>query len=327
MNLLEQKMARGDLLVKLVKAGSNGDLHLFRKIAESLIAEERANQHHILAEQLAENLNKNGNSSNNGPNKLDRKISNLFYEISPNRNLNDLILPNHVIDGINELIEEQNRKDLLRSYNLEPRNRVLLIGPPGNGKTSLAEAIANELMLPMHVVRYQGIIGSYLGETASRLSNLFDYIKTKQGVLFFDEFDVLGKERGDINETGEIKRVVSSLLLQIDDLPSHVVVIVASNHPELLDKAVWRRFQLRFQLPSPSKDQIIDWLKLFEDKIEIDFKHSYSKIAENLNGLNFSEIEEFGVDVYRKYILELPDSNVKKIINQKLEQWKLKYKN
>ena len=119
-----------------------------------------------------------------------------------------------------DLINEQNRADLLQSYGIEPRNKLLLIGPPGNGKTSLAEAIAEALMVPLLTVRYESIIGSYLGETASRLSKLFEYVKTRECVLFFDEFETLGKERGDIHETGEIKLVVSSLLMQIDALPS-----------------------------------------------------------------------------------------------------------
>lgn len=102
----------------------------------------------------------------------------------------------------------------------EPSNNLLLIGDSGNGKTSLAEAIAEALMMPLLTVRYENIIGLYLGETASRLSKLFEYVHTIECVLFFDEFETLGKERGDIHETGEIKRVVSSLLLQIDALPS-----------------------------------------------------------------------------------------------------------
>lgn len=126
-----------------------------------------------------------------------------------------------------------------------------MTGEPGNGKTSLAEGIAHALAVPLVVARYDGLIASYLGETSSRLAKLFDYVRTRACVLFFDEFDTVGKERGDAHETGEIKRVVSSLLLQIDSLPSHVVVVTATNHPELLDRAVWRRFQLRLELPPP----------------------------------------------------------------------------
>lgn len=146
---------------------------------------------------------------------------------------------------VNEFVQEQYRSDLLRSHNLEPRHRILLTGAPGNGKTSLAEALANELMVPFYRVRYDGIITSYLGETASRLSKLLEFVSQEHCVLFFDEFDAIGKERGDTHETGEIKRLVNSLLLQMDELPSYVVVIAATNHPELLDRAVWRRFQIK----------------------------------------------------------------------------------
>ena len=110
------------------------------------------------------------------------------------------------------------------------------------------------MAVPLVSVRYESVIASYLGETAVRLSRLFDQVRTRRCVLFFDEFDVVGKERGDLHETGEIKRVVSSLLLQIDTLPSSVVAISATNHPELLDRAVWRRFQL----PASSRASLPD---------------------------------------------------------------------
>lgn len=113
------------------------------------------------------------------------------------------------------------------------------------------------------------VIGSFLGETSSRLKRLFDFVRTHQCVLFFDEFDTLGKERGDTHETGEIKRVVSSLLLQIDALPSHVVVITATNHAELLDRAVWRRFQLRLEMPAPTLAQKEDWFRRLQEKLEV----------------------------------------------------------
>ena len=119
---------------------------------------------------------------------------------------------------------------LLRSHSLEPRHTILLIGPPGTGKTSLAGAIAAELALPFLTVRYEGLVGSYLGETAGRLQEVVDYVSRTPCVLFFDEFDSVGKERSDAQETGEIKRVVSSLLLQMDALPSHCVVVCATNH-------------------------------------------------------------------------------------------------
>ena len=164
--------------------------------------------------------------------------------------------PDLALLAATQLIEEQQRASLLRSHSFEPRHRVLLVGPPGNGKTSLAEAIAESLAVPLFIVRYEAMIGSFLGETAGRLKRVFDYARTTPCVLFFDEFDAVGKERGDTHETGEIKRVVTSLLMQIDELPSYVVVIAATNHAELLDRAVWRRFELRLSLPAPTEKQL-----------------------------------------------------------------------
>ena len=149
--------------------------------------------------------------------------------------------------------------------------------------------------------------------------------RTQECVLFFDEFDAIGKERGDIHETGEIKRVVSSLLLQIDRLPSYVVVIAATNHPELLDKAVWRRFQIRLELEAPDKDMIELWLRKFQDKVKYDLQYPISKIASKLVGNNFSEVEEFILALERKYILSLPEVNVQRVVDECLDEMEKKY--
>ncbi len=319
-------MARSDLLIKLVKAGRIGDQILFRKTAEALISEERAKQHNILADKLQSQLNINGNSSNSAPILMTDRINNLLFEMNPRKKLKDMVLTKNVEDTCKELIEEHQRVDLLRSYNLEPRNRVLLQGPPGNGKTTLAEAIASSLMLPLFVVRYEGVIGTYLGETAVRLKKLFDSICTRKCVLFFDEFDTIGKERGDLHETGEIKRVVSSLLLQIDALPTHVVVITATNHPELLDRAVWRRFQVRLSLPKPTHASLMEWLCRFEKRLPAPFGCSTTTLAQKLKGSNFSELEDFGLMVQRSYVLSLPEANMGSIVAKCLKQWQEKMK-
>ncbi len=320
-------MARADLLLDLVRAGARGDQVLFRKALEALIAEERAKQHHILADRLAAHLQVSGTNAFplQGPSKRNGLNVDLFYEISPERRLVDLLLPDVVNAAIRELIEEHNRSDLLRAHNLEPRHRVLLAGPPGNGKTSLAEALAAELMVPLLVVRYESVIASYLGETAVRLSRLFEQVRSRHCVLFFDEFDVVGKERGDVHETGEIKRVVSSLLLQIDDLPSHVVVVTATNHPELLDRAVWRRFQLRLHLPPPSPALAQEWFRRLEERMGTKLGYSPVTLAKKLKGLSFSELEQFGLDVYRRYVLRLPDADLRDIVKDCLKQWQHRF--
>ena len=320
-------MARADLILDLVKAGSQGDQAQFQKTVEALAADERTKRHTILADRLLAQLRAKGNGRYVTPSPVRSSLNSdsLVMEIVPERSLEDLILPSEAREVVRNLTEEQHRADLLRSYNLEPRNRVLLAGPPGNGKTSLAEAIADALSAPFIVVRYEGIIGSYLGETAQRISQVFAHARSRRCVLFFDEFDTVGKERGDIQETGEIKRVVSSLLLQIDALPSYVVVVTASNHPELLDRAVWRRFQVRIELPMPRQGQIEEWFKRFEERTGQTLGLTSRSLAQRLRGLSFAEVEDFGTDVLRRIVLDQPGADAKSITEQTLQHWRKRF--
>ena len=320
-------MARADLILALVKAGAQGDEARFQRTVEALAADERSKKHTILADRLLAQLRTSGNGRYMSPLAPSSKslTGPLVVELAPERRIEDLLLPVNVTEVIHDLVEEQHRADLLRSRNLEPRNRVLLAGPPGNGKTSLAEAIADALNAPFVVVRYEGIIGSYLGETAQRIGQMFEYVRSRRCVLFFDEFDTVGKERGDRQETGEIKRVVSSLLLQIDALPSYVVVVTASNHPELLDRAVWRRFQIRLELPMPRRGQIEEWFRRFEARTGYGLSFSPRSLAMRLQGLSFAEIEDFGMDVLRRIVLDEPDADVKTITSDRLRHWRKRF--
>ena len=316
-------MARADLLCDIIKYGLNGDGINFRKAAEAICAEERTKQHTILANRIEDMLRVSHKSSIkempfNVP-KNGNGEANLVFEKIPERKLKELLLPETVLESCQELVKEHMRADILRSHGLEPRNKVLLIGPPGNGKTSLAEAIAESLMLPFLTVRYENLVGAYLGETASRLNKLFEYAKMRQCVLFFDEFETLGKERGDTHETGEIKRVVSSLLLQIDALPSYVIAIAATNHETLLDRAAWRRFQIRLTLPRPTRDDLQIWFKLFMERSNFDFGYEPSTLAKKMLGKSFAETEEFALSVYRQYVLQLPSPDIKSITQNQLK--------
>lgn len=312
-------MARADILLSIVKSAIGNDSLTLRKSVEALAADERAKNHHILSERLIELLASHSNQANKTTPFIQNGTRDLVYEVVPEKRFSDLVLNQDIFDICQELVEEHYRADLLSSYGLEPRHRMLFVGPPGNGKTTLAEAIASELMYPLIVVRYENIIGSYLGETASRLQKVFEVARSRKCVIFLDEFETLGKERGDTRETGEIKRVVSSLLLQIDRLPSHTVVITASNHPELLDRAVWRRFQVKIQLPPPTKEQRIRFIKNFEERTGFNFKTAYNTLADKLVGISFSEIEEFCLDVLRRCILNQAQDNPKEIIKSRLQ--------
>ncbi|SDM87799.1 AAA family ATPase [Vreelandella arcis] len=319
-------MAQADTLVELLKTASSGDQQSFRKVAEKLVQEEKDKGHRILAERLLKSLQQGANISARS-NAFKRSapsssVKDLFYELTPERGLDSLMLSEKIRPLISELVEEQKRAELLHAYNLSPRNRILLAGPPGNGKTTLVEALAFELMCPLIVIRYESLIGSYLGETSTRIKNLLEYVKSQRCVLFFDEFETLGKERGDIHETGEIKRVVSSLLLQLDELPDYVVLAAASNHPELLDRAVWRRFQLRIELPKPSRAQLSDFIESIASRSGVNFGYAHETIAKHLLGSNFAEVEEFSLSIIRRAVLDRKTDNARSIVKTKIEQWR-----
>ncbi len=301
-------MARSDLLLNLVKAGLNGEQELFTKTVEAVIAEERSKSHHILADSLAQ-----ATLQHKKPREATVQVmfkspsAELLLEQQPDVALSDLVLPTTVQVIVSQLIEEQQRADLLRSYNLEPRSRMLLTGPPGNGKTSLAEAIATSL-----------------GETAKRLQELFQYARLRQCVLFFDEFDALGKEREDRQESGEIKRVLNSLLLEVDRLPSYVILIAATNHPELLDRAVWRRFQIRTNLPLPDQAQIAQWFDLLSLRFPQFDVSKVKRSFSQLEGASYSELQDLAQDVLRRCVLD-GSKDPDRVFKEQMKLWTLNH--
>lgn len=315
-------MARSDLVVDLVDAQRRGDGARFRTLVEAIIAEERSNQHHLVADRLSELITTAGSSDLLTRDDSARPVADLVHEIVPRRRLAALQLSDGVAAAAAEVIEEHRRAELLRSHGIEPRNRILLEGPPGNGKTSLAEVFAAESMLPFYVVRYEGIVSSFLGETAGRLDHVFEFARTRRCVLFFDEFDTIAKERADTHETGEIKRVVSTLLLQIDRLPSHVIVVCATNHDELLDRAAWRRFQLRLSLNPPSRAQATRFLETLGARLGGKLGLAPRTLADRLPGASYAELEQFAQDVRRRYVLALPDGKLDQIVRSCLDQWR-----
>ena len=310
-------MARADLILGLVRAAREHDDAALGRTVEALIAEERDKQHHVLADRLQEALRRNGSPAS----RLDDAERAPGIEVvTPHRPLSSLVLPEAVRVACGELIEEHARIELLRAHGLEPRHRVLVVGPPGNGKTSVAEALAEALYLPLVRIRYEAVVGSFLGETAARLAKVFDYARTRRCVLFLDEFDAIAKERGDEHETGEIKRVVSSLLLLVDEVPSHVVVVAASNHPELLDRAVHRRFELHLTLPMPDHAQRAAYLEMFLAQLPAPGGHSARRLADATEGASFSRLHDLTLDIRRRVVLE-PERDLRQLIAERLRRF------
>ncbi|MBC6445405.1 MAG: ATP-binding protein [Alphaproteobacteria bacterium GM202ARS2] len=317
-------MARSDLLISLVKASIDGNTSAVRSTVESIISEEKSKQHNILAERLTHALQTNGNGKHlfsQADYKTQNKVREALAEFTPKRQLDELVLNKQTRQSVNQLIEEQQRARLLRSYGLDPRHRIILVGPPGNGKTTLAEAIAEALIVPFFIVRYEALVGSYLGETAQRLKHIFDFIRTTPCVIFFDEFDAVGKERGDLHETGEIKRVVSSLLMHVDELPSYSVIIAASNHAELLDRAVWRRFQLRLTLPSPTPKELQTYFEKHFQQFHGVPAISPENIVKRLGKISYAEAEEFILDIRRQEVLSMHEKLLRTIVKEQLQAW------
>lgn len=318
-------MARADLLVNLVRAAVSGDRANVRRSVEAIASEERAKRHDGLADRLLKALNASGSltlfsqptASQAAPVGSGRDF---VIEREPVRTFESLMLDEHVEETLAEIVEENHRAELLRSYGLQPRHRILLSGPPGNGKTSIAEALAEALARPLFTVRYDALIGSYLGETNQRLRQLFDYVKTTSCVLLFDEFDAIGKERGDKQETGEIKRVVSSLLLEIDQLPSYVLTVAATNHHELLDRAVWRRFQSLLEIRAPDSAQLHEFFVRSLDLPRSDWIPVLRDI-DRMGLTNYSEAADFLVDVRRRIVLSGSTIPVSDAVRNRANQW------
>jgi SpoVK/Ycf46/Vps4 family AAA+-type ATPase len=325
-------MPRTDLVVELVRAGASGDNRRFKGAAERMISEERAKKNGGVADKLTEALETaaptvqqraaqlGGSASRN----TDIPHMPAVAERSAQRELSTVRLPIATRKLVSTLIKEQARANELRAEGLEPRHRVLLVGPPGNGKTSLAEAIAAELGRIFLVVRYDGLIASYLGETAQRLRRIFDIARSVPCVLFFDEMDAIAKERGDANETGEIKRVLTSLLTQIDELPATCLLIAATNHPQMLDEAVWRRFQLRLTLPQPGRKDVEVYFKQAIAPLGRVPAKAVNALLEALGPASYSDAEELALSLRRRAVLREKKETLSDIAAEAREEWLLR---
>ena len=222
----------------------------------ALIELEEKKKRNSIADELRRLLPRTGAGGEND------KALEYLAETTPQVSLHDLQLQPAVRDACEELILEQQKADVLARAGIRPRNRILLTGPPGNGKTSMTEAIAAALGRPFYTVTYDTLTGEFLGQTGSRLRKVFEYVTSHDCVVLFDEFEGIGKERDDRQEVGELKRVVASMLLQMDQAPPGTVIAAATNHPEMLDRAAWRRFQIRLELERPSRNALA---RYFED--------------------------------------------------------------
>lgn len=252
-------MAKGDLLKKLFSSYKHEDREHFYKIASEIIDDERKKNHGILADELTMILF-NGTSAHSKtlnrlnstfPKDADKGVS-LLEVVYPDSYFDDLIIPPDKKEMLESTILEFRNWDVLISNGARPNTRILFYGPPGCGKTITAHSIACELGVPLLYVRFDAVVSSFLGETASNIRKVFDYAKSDNWVIFFDEFDAIGRSRDDSSEHGEIKRVVNTFLQQLDNFRGRSLVIAATNFEKSLDYALWRRFDdvISFELPT-----------------------------------------------------------------------------
>ncbi|MDI1495686.1 MAG: ATPase AAA [Cenarchaeum symbiont of Oopsacas minuta] len=174
-------------------------------------------------------------------------------------NFNDLVINKDVVETLHNIISENKSIDRLNSYGLWPKNKILFSGPPGTGKTLSAKILSTVMGYPLAHVTFDAIISSYLGDTATNLRKIFEFIEKHQFVVLFDEFDMVGKKRDDPHEHGEIKRVVNNFMQMLDNFKGSSIIIAATNHVQLLDTAMWRRFDeiLNFDLPDAKRRKIL----------------------------------------------------------------------
>lgn len=247
----------------------------------------------------------------------------LYEIVNSDVELSDVILPQSQETIIKQVIEEQRNAEELIKHNMTPDNRMLLCGPPGCGKSMTAYAIAHELGLHMAYVRLDGLVSSYLGQTSTNLRKVFDSVKNQKIILFLDEFDAIAKKRDDSNELGELKRVVTTLLQNFDNMPKNVFLIAATNHEQLLDPAIWRRFNVTITLELPNEEQRNRLLKKWFKEYGIKSKVDYDTLAKITTGLSGAQLQELSTASGKKALVSktLKTEDVTMILIQQLTKY------
>lgn len=278
--------------------------------ARAIADEERRKHHGLLAHELLRILN-NGVAVSSPtltgtmqPPPRDQERKTLLLEIRhPDRYLRDLVLEKPTTDLLLRVMREFREWDVLEANGLRPSHKLLFCGPPGCGKTVTAEAISTELGLPLAYVRFDSVVSSLLGETAANLRKVFEYISQDTWVVLFDEFDAIGRSRDDATEHGEIKRVVNSFLQMLDNFQGRSLIIAATNFEQVLDPALWRRFDeiVRFERPTLPQTE-----KLIKRKLHFVWNGSVSVnvYVDQLEGSTFGDVERICIDVLKTCALE-----------------------
>ncbi len=286
-------MASAEQLKALLKSHSEGDEDRFYSISMLIAAHEARLGHGKLAQELRALIDQSKGRRDTRSAKTTRhsqdELGNLLEISYPKNRLGELIVRSDLAEQISRIIREQRHAAQILELGLAPRCKLLLVGPPGTGKTLTASVLAGELGLPLLQVRLDGLITKFMGETAAKLRQIFDSTGRTTGVYFFDEFDAIGSQRGLANDVGEIRRVLSSFLQMIEQDRSHSLVVAATNHPLILDAALFRRFDDVLHYDLPNKADVAKLLKMRLAPV-VEKGIQWNSLANSAIGLSHAEV-------------------------------------
>ncbi|HLG29761.1 MAG TPA: ATP-binding protein, partial [Candidatus Brocadiales bacterium] len=301
-------------LIEVFKAFIEKNNETFYKVAYEIIDEEKREKHHLLAAQLKRILTENSVASKNYTQQvppLPRDNEKGFRLLDVKKfflDWDDVVLAKETEEILKQIVKELEAETVLATYGLKPKHKILFYGPPGTGKTLTAKVMSSIIGYSLIYVRFESVISSYLGETASNLRKIFDFIEKGKWVVLFDEFDIIGKQRDDPTEHGEIKRVVNNFMLMLENYEGDSVIIASTNHPHLLDIGVWRRFDetIYFNLPDKERRK-----KIFEKYLRVlkkDKIFDVNKLAEESEKFSGSDIEQACIEALKRTVLDGKDS-------------------
>jgi AAA+ superfamily predicted ATPase len=304
-------MSTARQVIALLKSHIEGEEQQFLTVAMQVAAHEARQGHGKVAQEIrslvdqAKERKSQFVDKKGGPIPLIQPKGDLLNLLSArysDMRLADMILPDDLYKRLMRIVTEQANSNLLQEHNLTPRRKILLVGAPGTGKSMTAAAIAGELKLPLFTVLYESLFTKFMGETATQLKLVFDAMSSTRGVYFFDEFDAIGSQRASTNDVGEIRRVLNSCLqfLENDDSPS--LIIAATNHPDLLDKALYRRFDdvISYDLPSSEVAKRLITSRLITFKLGWEI---WDKVLVATEGLSQAEIIRSMTEVAKNAVL------------------------